>query len=689
MAQRSLLGLVKVALFAAVCTRAQPPASSAPSLTILNKVDDGAFTFTLTTSNFSVNTDDFWTGTYYVPPERDLAPVAVYETQTPPLLGHLGSETAFPFTVLVTDASVVTGDVLRQLVATYSEDDVFNAGFLKGVQIIATQTQPCSLDGSAIEYLETLGVQVLVVSADVATVSNSAVFNTTVVPVTGSIPPGPYVAQLAACGALSLRKVFALFSDYQGAFYNGVTANDDGSYSALSIWNTEQHSALIPVPSRLYTSMLDATVYPLAGLRFALKDLMPVRGLILTGGSRAYARLYDTPANQTSPAIAHLLSLGAVLVGRSKLTTFAFGAYAYQTMDYSYSWNIRGDGFMGLSASSFGSAAAIAAYNQLDFSVGSDTLGSVRNPADRAGVYGIRPSWGAIDLTSVIPSSTSMDTLGVMARSASVVHKVMGSWQIAEKSPLESGNFTLPKKIFYPVEWFPVNTTAAQTVIDTWLGNMTMAMGMEIVPQNVTALFQETVGSNNTLADYTSNFALLTNYDNWHLFGKQFVADYQSRFQGRWPEADNEVLAAWRLAQTLVPSNKTEIEATMATFTEFFNSKVVPYDNQTCTEGFWVYQIEDTGGGVPEYRDVLDYDYFPPFTPMRAASIAPFARLVDVTVPIGVVPYDSVISLREEELVITLNFVAHQGCDAVLMEFLTACEAAGFCKPVTTGSTAW
>lgn len=63
----------------------------------------------------------------------------------------------------------------------------------------------------------------------------------------------------------------------------------------------------------------------------------------------------------------------------------------------------------------------------------------------------MRPSWGAIDLTKVIPSAVSMDTLGLFARSASLLEKVMGAWETAEKSPLLQGNFTLPKKIIYPV----------------------------------------------------------------------------------------------------------------------------------------------------------------------------------------------------------------------------------------------
>jgi len=179
---------------------------------------------------------------------------------------------------------------------------------------------------------------------------------------------------------------------------------------------------------------------------------------------------------------------------------------------------------------------------------------------------------------------------------------------------------------------------------------MASAMGMTIEYQNVTTLFHENVDQNDTLATYTADFSSLTNYDNWNLFGKGFVQDYQARFDGRRPEADYPVLSAWRSAATYPEYRKQWNEDRLVVFKNFFNDIVIPYNNETCTDGLWVYQIADTGGGVPEYRDVLNDDYFPPFQPMRAASIAPFAKLVDVTVPIGQIPYDSIISLVRSTL---------------------------------------
>lgn len=188
------------------------------------------------------------------------------------------------------------------------------------------------------DYLQGLNISHLLLhtllSQSTQKLLESKPFKTAFVP-PGTTAPGPYVGKLSSSGELSLFKVYRLFQDYQEAFLTGITLNDDCSFSYIKTWDTPQYAPLIPFPSKLYHSLHNKTQYPLAGLRFALKDLMGVKGILTTGGSRAYARLYDTPANETAPAVQRLLDLGAVLVEKAKLTAFAYGAYAYQTMDYS------------------------------------------------------------------------------------------------------------------------------------------------------------------------------------------------------------------------------------------------------------------------------------------------------------------------------------------------------------------
>lgn len=81
-------------------------------------------------------------------------------------------------------------------------------------------------------------------------------------------------------------------------------------------------------------------------------------------------------------------------------------------------FNVRGDGYQEPSSSSSGSGSSAGAYDFIDLAVGSDTGGSVRAPAGLNGVYGNRPSQGAVDLSGSLPLSSSMDTAALLAYDA-------------------------------------------------------------------------------------------------------------------------------------------------------------------------------------------------------------------------------------------------------------------------------
>lgn len=131
----------------------------------------------------------------------------------------------------------------------------------------------------------------------------------------------------------------------------------------------------------------------------------------------------------------------------------------------------------------------------------------------------------------------------------------------------------MPKKIIYPTEWFPVNSTAAQALIDTWLTNVTEALNMTIVYQNVTDIFREVVGFNGTLGQWTTNVSSLNIKDNWEapLMGRQFVEDYEKAFDGRYPYLDISVRTPWKRALTYTQEEYDRNTARAWEFTEFWN----------------------------------------------------------------------------------------------------------------------
>jgi amidase len=155
----------------------------------------------------------------------------------------------------------------------------------------------------------------------------------------------------------------------------------------------------------------------LSGLSFAVKDLFDVAGIVTGYGHPDWARTHP-PAVATAPVVTALLQAGAALAGKTKTMELAFGLTGENVWQGTPLNPAAPDRFPG--GSSCGSAAAVAA-GLVDFALGSDTGGSVRIPASYCGLYGIRPSFGAISLAGARGLAPSLDTAGWFARSAALL----------------------------------------------------------------------------------------------------------------------------------------------------------------------------------------------------------------------------------------------------------------------------
>src|SRR5579864_3980633 len=150
----------------------------------------------------------------------------------------------------------------------------------------------------------------------------------------------------------------------------------------------------------------------LAGLPVSIKDLFDVAGEQTLAGSKA---LDDRPpAARDAPVVARLRAAGAVLIGRTNMTEFAFSGVGinphFGTPGNPHDRRLIPGGSSSGAAVSVGDGAAIVA-------IGSDTGGSVRIPAALCGIVGFKPTKRRIPRGGVIPLSTTLDSIGPLANS--------------------------------------------------------------------------------------------------------------------------------------------------------------------------------------------------------------------------------------------------------------------------------
>lgn len=168
----------------------------------------------------------------------------------------------------------------------------------------------------------------------------------------------------------------------------------------------------------------------LAGVPYALKD----NYLSPEGVTTAAARMLNNfPSPITATAVAKLEAEGAIMIGRTNLDAYAHGSSTENS--YFGPTHNAYDKSRVAGGSSGGSAVSVA-LDIVPFALGSDTGGSIRQPASYNGVWGIKPTYGTVSRYGVVAMASSTDTMGCFAKNADDVDLIMSI--IAGKDPKDS-----------------------------------------------------------------------------------------------------------------------------------------------------------------------------------------------------------------------------------------------------------
>ncbi|OBZ69725.1 Amidase 1 [Grifola frondosa] len=595
---------------------------------------------------------------YFVPP----SPVARLQTDLVPFVGKtIAAENLVPFSVISTSQVVFDDSALEALVQSWSvKDDVWTQYFLNGIFVAfnGSHRSP-SISLSSTEKKFTIQF-VLGSKSYLEGISIST-----------SLPSGPYFLE-PSTGSIFKHIVSTTTKTSHSCM--GTIPDGSEGFQVLSAHIPGAATPTIGVPSRLY--FIPTAEKPLAGPAHRLRQSRVLGAL---SPADAYRTRRAAPARR-----------GLVLVGKTKTSQFANGEGATDDwVDLHAPYNPRGDGYQDGSSSSTGSGTAVAAYPWLDFAIGSDTGGSMRGPAGANGVFGNRPSHGAVLLDDVMPLSPELDTGGIFSRDAKM-WAVAGHWWYQ--------NFTtypqFPKTILFPVDFFgssyltepPAAGTVAAT-FNMFITKLEAFLGTTRTEINLTDMWNITKPANASAPSLrvllNTTYADLITTDQIALVADPFIADYGAANGGRMPFIDPAPLTRWTYGRSLPAGRHDEAVANKTIFMDWFASEVVKGGVvDTCSESIFLYP--QSSGGT-NYRNRY---IGPPSTPFgfSAGRIAVHAETPDMVVPVGEAPYNSTITGKMEVLPVTLSFVAAKNCDLMLFNLFAALQDAGIINTVKTGS---
>ncbi|MBP1977631.1 amidase [Cohnella thailandensis] len=278
----------------------------------------------------------------------------------------------------------------------------------------------------------------------------------------------------------------------------------------------------------------------LTGLTFAVKDVFDIEGHVSSAGNPDWLRTHP-PAGRTAPSILALLAEGAKMEGVTHTDELMFSLNG-ENAHYGTPINPRARGCIP-GGSSSGSAVAVAS-GSADFALGTDTGGSVRIPASYCGIYGFRPSHGAISVEGVIPLAESFDTVGVLAAEPSVLEKA-GAALLGGGLQEEAGGL---RRIRFVKEAWALANPRFEGLPEGWLAGLA-ELGMEcewieLAPEG--------------LSEWSSTFRELQGHEIWRRHGRwieetkpNFAPDIAGRFEGAKIQSAKDIEDAKRRRQVI------------------------------------------------------------------------------------------------------------------------------------------
>ncbi|KAJ9612323.1 hypothetical protein H2200_003920 [Cladophialophora chaetospira] len=542
-------------------------------------------------------------------------------------------------------------------------DDVFQRGFLANIIV---------LDGPSIAGEIKQNGEGLANSWASSVLSLKSQIDPMMLPV-----PGPH---LIAEG--SLWQVSRLYEDVQGAFMVAVEPPVCKKavsmvYTPLRVSGPQYQSLGIAAPSRA----ANQSNGPLAGTRFAVKDMFDTNGLTTTLCNRAVYEI-NKPSSSTAACVQKLVDAGAHVLGTNKVSSMISREEPTEAVDYHAPFNPRADGYQSPAGSSSGSAAAVAAYEWLDFAVAEDTSGSGRRPAAANGCFQYRPTHDLVELEGMWPTFLQFDTPVILSRDLIKIALISSLW-CGCPSPTLAVPTTKRVSILVPDDYLPNDNEDHMRHLESFIEDLRTATSAPVERLSIEQRWLESCPEGcegQDLKSYLSDVVVQTFYHDFCHSQASFRKAYREKYQKE-PYVNSFVKWRWNLGKNVTPEQHQEGLRRFQVYKSWFLNEVMGGPEK---HSILVLPISE---GVPDYRD------HPPKAPVVQSGfdslfLSPILGCPDLVIPIGQIPYESRIIGREEQLPICVNLLGMPGKDADLIDIARlVLHASGRPAEVRVGST--
>lgn len=562
------------------------------------------------------------------------------------------------FHVHACETSAITEDWVQQKLAHYSStDDVFQPAFLQGVIFCGAAEDELQITETARSLLAEQGMEWHRCLSQTAMSSH--------------IYAGPYALLNGR-----LREVWRLYKDGNGAFFSTVKARGDG-FVAQNLYTEGEECCLnVAVPSRLKVHRTPEL--PMAGIRVAVKDNLDVKGVKTSLSSRPYFETYG-PRSKTAPCIQKLVNAGAIIVGKTKMTSFATWEEPTESIDYPAPWNPRADGYLSAGGSSNGSGAAIAAYDWLDIAIGSDTTGSVMRPALWNGCFSVRPSFGALAMDEGFFSCIKyLDTASFLGRDLEKCREFACNWY---GDKLNTDRLKQISSIIWPTDYWKSIDFKQCDLAQSFMQGLEIELGLKHHNVSIAQEWDRNPpkeAGKSPLLGYILDATKWMWYDDYHAFDDFREKYWQMNSKAAYvspPTRD-----AWEDSKTITKAQREEAVERIRVFREWFRQNIIESDKG---HTILILPVENV---YARYRDEHPRFQRPPVG-MHNLLLAPVLEAPEVVVPIGQIPYASKVTQREEQLPFVVGVMGLPGSDLMLMDVINASlKRAGRPTSVQTGS---